>query len=242
MEEIVVGINPNVVDATPTIETDLGNEVTAMVSTTSSVSISNDAGYKYAGELLKQVKAMQKRIVDYWEPLRVSAKKSYDAVLARKKQMLDPVDKAEKALKAEMGRYTLEQQRKAEEERRRAEEEQRRLIREEMERKLAEAASLEAQGNAQGADMAMAEAEVLDQIEVVQSVVEPEKPKVQGVSSQRSWSIRVSDESAVPVSIVGVVIRPVDEAAILRLVKATKGKIEIPGVEIKEEVITRVKI
>lgn len=51
---------------------------------------------------------MQKKVKKYWEPLRVSAKSTYDDVLARKKEMLDPLEAAEKILKGKMGDYSME--------------------------------------------------------------------------------------------------------------------------------------
>jgi hypothetical protein len=39
----------------------------------------------------------------------------------------------------------------------------------------------------------------------------------------------------VPVEVAGVVIRPVDLAAVNKMAQASKGKIQIPGIEIYEE-------
>lgn len=252
MEEVVVGRKPEsaeVVESTKMTpvarfhyEQNLGQEISVMYDEVKEVKVTNDAEYKKAGEFLKQIKAMSKRITDYWEPIRLSTKRAYDDVLEKKKEMLSPVDKAEKWLKGEMGRYTIEQQRLEAERRRKEEELRRRLIQEELDRKLAEAAQAEAYGNTEEAETAMAEAEVIDQMTLVQPAVTPvEKPKADGVSVQKTWRIKSIDDSKVPISVAGVVIRPVDNSAILRLVKASKGKIEIPGVEIEEDSIVSVR-
>ena len=48
------------------------------------------------------------------------------------------------------------------------------------------------------------------------------------------WEVELIDQDSVPVSVAGVVIRPVDLAAIKRIARAAKGAIKIPGIRIKE--------
>ena len=61
-------------------------------------------------------------------------------------------------------------------------------------------------------------------------------PKAAGVSTSRAWKITNIDSSKVPVEIAGAIIRPVDEKAVMALIKATKGSIKIPGIEYEETV------
>ena len=81
---------------------------------------------------------------------------------------------------------------------------------------------------------AMEEAEIIDSA----TVAVPTSPakKVRGVSSSRDWELVSIDEAKVPVDVAGTVIRPVDSGAIMRLVRASKGTIKIPGVTYKETV------
>ena len=130
----------------------------------------------------------------------------------------------------------MEQERK----RREQEETMRRLAREEMERKLEEAAKSEASGDAMGADFAMAEAEVLEGMSMTATVAS-NAPKHQGVSHSKTWHIVSIDDSAVPVSYAGSVLRPVDERAVLRLIKEMKGNIVIPGVKFEEDVTVSIR-
>ena len=44
------------------------------------------------------------------------------------------------------------------------------------------------------------------------------------------------DHDTVPISVSGVVIRPVDEKAIMKLIKASNGTIQIPGIKYRETV------
>mgnify|MGYP006934296323 CR=1 FL=1 len=95
-----VGSNALVLDSP---EDTLTREASLIEQQASSVVVTNDAEYAAAGDLTKAVKQMQKKVKDYWEPMRVNAKAAYDEVLAHKKEMLDPLEAAEKILKGKMG-------------------------------------------------------------------------------------------------------------------------------------------
>lgn len=237
MKEAVVatvGNNALVLDSPE--EQGLSKEVSDFERRVSTMQVADDLGYAAAGNLLKQVKAMQKKVKEYWEPLRVSAKKAYDDVLAKKKEMTEPIDGAEKILKRKMGDYAMEKERKAREE----EERRRREAQAEIDRKLEEAAEMESRGDDAGAAFAMTEAEVYDQYATGVSV-RAQHPKVSGVSTSKTWKIKSIDSSKVPVTFNGVELRPVDTSAVLRLIKSSKGQISIPGVEIEEDVVMSVR-
>ena len=221
-----VGSNALVLD---TAERSLGNEVSLIERNADVVVIHDDESYAQAAEITKTIKQMQKKVKDYWEPLRVSAKKTYDDVLSKKKRMMDPLDKAEKILKGKMGAFTAAKER----ERREREEAARRAAQAETDRKLAEAAAAEKNGDLIGAEMAMAEAEIMDDAAVSISVAS-KAPKVEGVSTTKNWEIKSIDLSKVPVEFAGVLLRPVDEKAALKLIRASKGAIKIPGIEYEE--------
>lgn len=228
-----VGNNALVLD---TAEDALNQEASLIEQKAQSVVVASDADYSTAGELTKTVKQMQKKIEEYWEPLRVSAKATYDDVLARKKEMLDPLKAAEKILKGKMGDYSMEKERK----RRAQEEAMRRLAQQEMDRKLAEAMEAEAAGDTAGAEYAMTEAEVMEGVSIGGSIT-AQAPKANGVSQSKSWKIVGIDSSQVPISFGGVEIRPVDERAVMRLIKESKGTIQIPGIQYEETVSISVR-
>ena len=62
----------------------------------------------------------------------------------------------------------------------------------------------------------------------------PSTPKVKGVSSSKDWEITGINAAQVPINFSGVELRPVDKAAIMRLIRASKGSIQIPGVQYVE--------
>lgn len=218
----------------PEQEVQLGKDATSIEAQAASLTIENDSDYTAAAEMLKSIKALLKRIGEYWDEPISAAYQAHKMLTAKRKQMEDGPKKGETILKKKMADYQQEQERKRREE----EERMRQLIREEQERKLAEAIKAEQCGDHDAVEYAMTEAEVLDSMSVN---VEMAKPKVSGVLSTKTWEIVGIDPKLVPVEIAGVEIRPVDRAAILRLIKATKGQIAIPGVKYKETVSVSVR-
>lgn len=192
--------------------------------------------FQTAAEMVKEVKSKQKQIKEYWEPLRISAKAAYDEVILRKKNMLEPLERAEKILKGKMVDYTT-----AEEKKRAAQEEAlRRLAKVESDKKLEEAVQAEVNGDAMASEFAMADAESMEDMAATVTVMS-EKVKVDGVSQSRSWKITKIDSERVPVYYGAIELRPVDERAVLRLIKESKGTIRIPGVEYQESVTFSVR-
>ena len=233
-EAAVIGNNALVLD-TKEEENKLGRQVSLIEQKAESVVVDSDDGFAYAGELTKQVKQMQAKVTDYWEPMRKTTYEAYKSVTDHKKEMLDPLASAEKILKKKMGAYTLK-----EKERREREEELRRQAEAEMNRKLEEAAKAESEGDALGAEMAMTEAEVMENVATT-AVIKPEAPTMKGVSTTKTWKITKVDPTTVPTHVQGVEIRPVDEKAVLRLIKAAKGTIKIPGIAYEEDVAVSVR-
>lgn len=234
-EAAVIGNNALVL-GTKEEENKLGRQVSLIEQKAESVVVDSDDGFAYAGELTKQVKQMQSKVTDYWEPMRKSTYDAYKSVTDHKKEMLDPLASAEKILKKKMGAYTMQKER----ERREREEELRRQAEAEMNRKLEEAAKAESQGDAFGAEMAMTEAEVMENVATT-AVIKPSAPVMKGVSTSKTWKITKVDSATVPTHVQGVEIRPVDEKAVLRLIKATKGAIKIPGITFEEDVTISVR-
>ena len=87
-------------------ESKLGKEVSLIEQRAEAVVVASGADFEDAGLFLKQIKQAQKQVKDYWEPLRVSAKKSYDEVLNHRKEMIEPLEKAEKIVKTKVNEYT----------------------------------------------------------------------------------------------------------------------------------------
>lgn len=210
-------------------EQELNRTVTEIEAKAETFTIQTDEDYRSAaafGRLLRQRTA---EVKSFWRPLKEAANKAHSEICSKEKAMLKPLESAEKVLKAAMGEYVAEQKRIRKE----AEEAARQAAQEEVERKMREAIELEARGDSIGAEIAIEEAEIMDDAKSSISVPST-NPKAAGVSSTKDWEIINIDDRDVPVAFEGTVIRPVDTAAVMRLIRASKGTIRIPGVSYRE--------
>lgn len=210
-------------------EQQLNREVTDIEFQAESMVIQNDEDYAAAGEFGKLLKQKAAQVTSFFKPMKDSAYQAHKAVCDREKAMLTPLKNAEKTVKSAMSNYFTERERQ----RKAAEEAARRAAEAERERKLQEAAELETAGDKAGAESAMEEAMVMDEA-ATYTVPVTAKPKVSGVTASKDWEITDIDPKTVPLSLAGIELRPVDTAAVMRLIRASKGTIEIPGVTYKQ--------
>lgn len=217
-------------------ESELKQEVSLVERRVSELEVVDDDSYRVAGELVKQVKLASKRVDDYWEPMRKSTYDAYKAVNAHKAEMSDPLKKAEKMIKDKMSAYMAEIERKRREE----EERLREIARQEMEAKKREAEEKILLGDDDGAEMAFAEASVMES--AMDVVVAETRPEVDGIIKRKDWEIVSIDSGKVPIDVAGVELRPVDEKAVIALIRGTKGKVTIPGVVYREKVTMAVRV
>ena len=208
----------------------LQQETNLAIIKASELVITNNKDFELAGAMLVELKTYAKRVEEYWAEPKKSAHKAWKDICAKEKAFLEPLSKAEKTIKTKMGEYQRQQEAKE----RAIREELERRQREEAERLMKEAEEKEAAGDILGADLALAQAELMEQSAPVAAI---QQPNAAGISSRKVWKARVTDESQVPVEVAGIVIRPVDLSALNNLAKATKGKAKIAGVEFYEEII-----
>ena len=221
-------VNAMPVQAEPTIENEQKSSVVKIYEQAQMLTINTAQDYDGAAEFTKQVKALSKRIKDYWAPLKKAARDAWQSLVDREKELLKPLEQAENEVKKKMAAY----QRKVQEEERAARLLAEKLKKEEAERLLAEATKAAEEGREMESEILLAQAEI---IETSQPAVQMQAPKATGVSTRTLYRARIVDESKVPVEVAGVVIRPVDLAAVNKMAQASKGKIQIPGIEIYEE-------
>ena len=202
-------------------EQQLSRDVTDIEFQAESLVIQTDEDYAFAGEFGNMLKKKASQVTTFFKPMKDSAYQAHKAVCDREKAMLTPLRNAEKTVKQAMSAYIAEQERK----RREAEEAARRAAEAERERKIQEAATLEAAGDADGAEAAFEEAAIMDDAASYAVVPAAATPKISGVQI---------DPKMVPLAVAGVEIRPVDQAAVMRLIRTSKGQIEIPGITYRQ--------
>ena len=193
--------------------------------------VETDEQYAAAAEFARDIKTQQKTVAGYFKPLKDAANQTHKLLCARENDFMRPLKAAEDACKAAMTAYT----RRKQEEARRQQEEMQRLAREEAARKLAEAEAAEKKGDDEAVQSCMQQAIVADQLSAT-AYVAPTAPKVSGVSQKTDWEIVDINPDLVPIDLNGVVIRPVDQKAVMNLIRATKGQIKIPGITYRETV------
>lgn len=148
----IIPINP---------ESELEQETLTLYEQATSLTISDPATYAAAGEVGKSLKALEKKITEYFEPLRVAAKANYDAVLKKKNDELAPVQEAMDIVRKTMNVYAQEQERIRQEAERKARMEAEEAARKERERLLAQAEKAIDKGKDEKAE------ELLDRAELV---------------------------------------------------------------------------
>ena len=212
-------------------EEEIQQEVSLVEIQAKEMVISTDSDYERAAEFGRQIKTQAKVVTDFFKPMKDSADQAHTAVCDREKTMLKPLQEAEKILKKSMTAYFQEKERKRKE----LEMKMQREAEAERERMLNKAAALEAEGRTEEAEDVLMDAQLTESV-ATQATVIMDIPRAKGVSSGKDWEIEAIDHEKVPVNFSGVEIRPVDEKAIMRLIRASKGKIQIPGIKYKETI------
>lgn len=226
-EKVVAVIEPQAAIG----EDELSVEVSDIELRAEKLAVTNDDEYREAGDFGRLLKCKMDEVTSFFAPMKKAAHEAHKQVCDREKQMLAPLKNAETAVKKSMGDYALLKERK----RREAEEEVRRLAQEEADKKLAEAIQAEERGDNLSAQSSMIDAEIADNAARM-STVDREELSVKGVSAQKDWEITNIELDKVPNTIMGIIIRPVDKAAVLKLIRASKGTIQIEGITYQEKV------
>lgn len=210
-------------------ELELKKQTSELEQVAEALPVTNDEEYERAGEFGKMLKAKAGEVTSFFKPMKDAAYKAHKEVCEREKTMLAPLSKAERIIKHSMSAYYEEK----EHQRREAEKAARLAAEEEARRRMEEAISLEQQGKTEDAEVAAEEAALIDSVSSTINVA-PATPKMSGVSAKKDWEIVKVDENSVPISLAGITLRPVDEKAIIRLIRASKGSVHIPGVTYRE--------
>lgn len=224
-------------------ETELKTNTQTALEIASRTVVLCDEDYTSAANARKEIKDVSNKIKAYWTPKKDQAYQLHKSLVAAEKEMLKPLEDADKQIDARMGEYRREVERKrqeAERERRRVEEEARRAA-EEAQRLLDEASQKDELDDDDVEILRMAQAEV-ERTQVVEPVYIPQAVKVDGISVRKVWKARIINDALVPISIAGVMLRPVDQSALNKLAVASKGGFACPGVEFYQEENTQVRL
>lgn len=178
--------------------------------------------FSLADKIVSEGAALIKGIKLLHDPLCAATNKAHKLATKTRKDLIDPVDAGTRHLTSLMSNYKLAEDRRVAEERRI---EQEKAQKEQEEAALKQAAELEKKGAPEevvDAVMALAEEPV-----IVESTKQDElKSKT---SFQIDWEISITDKAAVPET-----FKVVDEGAILKVIRAAKGEMKIPGIQVRQ--------
>ena len=169
-----------------------------------------------------------KIIEELLDPHIARAFETHRGLTGDKKRLIEPVKQGRKLIGEKMEVWDAEIRKKAQEEeaklRKRAQEE---AEKEEAKRLREEAKELKKEGDTAGAEALREEAKnpVVDPVSINESLL-PSTPETK-TKYRNDWSIEVIGKKYVPFEYLEV-----NEAMILKMVRATKGKVAVPGVQI----------
>lgn len=197
----------------------------------SEIVVRDPASQTVASDLLLAIAGMRREIADTFKPMKDAAYKAHKTICDQERTLDDPLARAERALKDQIGAFVQEQNRLAAEQERLAREaEQERSTREATERSqelaLEQAIDLEARGQTKAAEAVLANPAPVAPRYVAPAPVAPNVAQVKGVTTSTTWDFRITDINAIPREYLLV-----NEIAIRNMGKNTKGLAKIPGVE-----------
>lgn len=199
---------------------ELENDIVELSKKTELEALTTQEDYLTATTFIKDIKTKAKDVEEFFKDMKANAYSTWKNICDKEKSILKPLSDAEDKLKKLMVAYTNEQDRI-----------RRELEAKELAKQEKKIAKLEEKGKFE-------EAEALSNM----SVEVASQEKVSGVSYRTDFEIVVVDQAKVPIKIAGTIIRPVDTAVIKQLAKVSKGKIEIPGIQIKEVKIANIRV
>ena len=186
------------------------------------ITVIDNATMSQADELIKSMRLVRKEIGLAFDPIIAKAHAAHKEAKAQKDRAELPLIQAEEFLKPQIKKYLAEQERirieKENELRLQAQ-------KAEEEKRLAEAAQLEAEGHKEEA-----EAVLEKPAPIVMPTVEKTTPKADMRLYRKVWKFRIINEAAIPREY----LKP-DEIKIGGIVRALKGNCKIAGIEVYEE-------
>ncbi len=202
-------------------------------SLTENAIIKNRCNLEEALEMLKTIRKHKTMISDYWKEAKESAKKTYQNIVSKERQMLDICEKCETDLKDKILKYdTL---RKSYENRLLKEANRDRMF--EVQELLEEAKVFQEKGDLPRAEKRFKLAEKLAHIKI-----DFDKEKyLKGLLFQERTKCEIVDNKLVPSFFNGLEIREVNTKKILEI-KHNNPEIDIPGIKFYKEKSVAVRI
>ena len=196
------------------------------------IEISDSESLSIVFEILKAVKKHKENITNYWKSAKESAKKTYQNILFKEKQMINVCENSEKVLKDKILSYKQIQAIRYQKLINQAEIERKNQIK----KVLSEALNLKIRGKCEESKLKFAELEKLERAKLLLDLNKsPNK-----INTQKRFKCKVTDNKLVPCFFNEVEIREINTKKLLEIRKENPD-IEIPGVKfyIEENLVIR---
>jgi len=195
------------------------------------VQVVDAASYQRAADLLLEIKGLRAEIEATFGPIVRKAHEAHKEAVGQRKRHEEPLQTAERLIKARMGSWQQEEERRRREEEARLAAEARRR---DEEARLAEAAALEEAGEAEAAER------VLEEPAATPPPPAPSRvPKVKGVASREIWKAEVTNlmelVKAVAAGQVPLAALQVNEKVLGQQARSLKRELHWPGVRVWSE-------
>lgn len=192
--------------------------------------ISSQEQYIASAGRLQNIKALQKKVADAFDPHIKRAYDAHKALVAEKNTHLSPLTEAEGHIKRAVLAYTLAEEAK----RREAEAKLQEEARKEREKLEAQAAKAAEKGKTEKAAALQERASA-----VVAPIVAPSMPKVSGISTRITYKAEVTSKitllKAIVEGKVPLVAVDINMAFLNTQARALKETLEYPGVKVVQE-------
>lgn len=177
------------------VNTELEHAPVALINEVKAFKVIDTATYMEAGELGKTLKSEIKKREEYFEPMRIKAKASYDEVLKMKKDAISPLEAVVDILRSNMNTWQRAEEMKRQEEERKAREAAEELARKEREKLLAAAIKAEEKGQTEKAESKLEQAEMVyaAPVTVAPTVAKTVATSVGNITQAKEVQVTVTD-------------------------------------------------
>lgn len=154
------------------------------------VIVCDNDSLNFTFEMIKAIRKHKQIIVEYWKNAKESAKKAYQDISSKEKEMLEVCETSEKLLKDKILKYKQTQDEKQKKLILQAENERKNQV----EEALNEAINLESQGKYEEASLKLAESEKLERISLALDLSKNQNK----INTQKRFKCKVTDNKLVP--------------------------------------------
>ena len=190
------------------------------------VIVCDNDSLNFTFEMIKAIRKHKQIIIEYWKNAKESAKKAYQDISSKEKEMLEVCENSEKLLKDKILKYKQTQDEKQKKLILQAENERKNKL----EEVLNEAINLENQGKYEEASLKLAESEKLERISLSLDLSKNQNK----INTQKRFKCKVTDNKLVPCFFDGIEIREINTKKLLEIRKKAP-EVKIPGVEFYQD-------